>query len=155
MADSIPSAEAVVLILTSCTAGGAGRSGWSQIGGGAASCLSRRTPAEFGNGEVKDALCNRLWQLECAGPGRRLRTPRRSRSRATTSSAVYKQAVHRVRHRVKRRPDARQIAERQPSELVAEAHLEDDAVPVLGPGPIDGPASDGRLDKLVPVRVLP
>jgi hypothetical protein len=59
MAAIIPSAEAVVLILTSCTAGGFGSRGWSQIDG-----RGLRAAADFRDGEIKHLLFYWLGQLE-------------------------------------------------------------------------------------------
>src|ERR1700748_1636710 len=101
MAASIPSAEAVVLILTSCTAGPAGRPGWSEIHH-RATRFAAPHPTHLGHRQIEDALGHGLGERPgaCANGG--LGPPRPPGARAAASAAVHEQAVDRVWYRVER-----------------------------------------------------
>src|SRR6266704_552147 len=146
MADSIPSAEAVVLMLTYCTVWCGPSARWSEI---------RRPAAQFRRGQVKHALCGRLGQLERARARGRPRPPWPPGSRSAAAPAVDQHSVDRVGRRVQRRLHPWEPAEGLPPGIVREAHLEDDAALVLDPGPLDRAAGNRRLDELGPVGVLP
>src|SRR6266700_6898384 len=146
MADSIPPAEAVVLILTSCTVWCEPPARWSEI---------RRPAAQFRGAEVENALRGRLGQLDRPRAGGRPRPPGPPGARSAAAPTVDQHPVDRVGRRVQRRLHPWKPAEGLPPGLVREAHLEDDTALVLDPGPLDRPAGDRGLDELGPVGVLP
>src|SRR5215467_319462 len=146
MADSIPSADAVVLILTSCTVRHGPLARWSEI---------RRPGGQFGGRQIERALGGRLGQLHRSGASRWLRAPWPPGSGATAAASIDKHAVHRIGRRVERRLHPRQRAKRFPSGLVRKANLEYDAALMLDPRPLECPAGDRRLDELGAIGILP
>src|SRR5215472_10277349 len=142
MADSIPSAEAVVLILTSCTVGGVPLARWSEIS---------RPGGQLGVRQVDGPERGGLGQFNRPRARGRLRPPGPPGPRATAAAAVDEHAVDRIGYRVECRLHPRQRAERLPSGFVGEAHFEDDTAVVLDPGPLERTTGQGGLDELSPV----
>src|SRR5579859_507077 len=109
MADSIPSAEAVVLILTSCTVWQGPPARWSEI---------RRPGGQFRGRQVEHAVRGGLGQLDGPGARRRPGPPGPPRARAAAAAAVDEYPVDRVGRRVERGLHPGKAAERIPPGLV-------------------------------------
>src|SRR5215472_11656170 len=115
----------------------------------------RCSPAAGRSAQVEVLFLRWFRKLERRGARRRPGLTWFAGTRRAAPAPVYEQAVHRVRHPVKRGTHRRQRAERLPLLVVAEADLEDDPVLELVPLPVQRAVRHRRLGQLVLVSVFP